>query len=243
MKRSVIRRDFKGVRDWVFDLDNTLYPAGCNLFAEIDTRMTEYVQQVLGCDWQEARRQQKALYVSHGTTLAGLMDVHDVDPHAFMDYVHEIRLDALTPDPELRQVLEVLPGRKFVHTNGSVRHAENVLSALRLDGIMEDVFDVEMGAWVPKPHPSNYDLCGRHFGLEGARSAMFEDMAVNLEVPHARGMRTVLVTSDAPWIADEPEEKRPGAGHEGARHIHHVTDDLKAFLAMLTKEDADDERS
>ncbi|MEE4209727.1 MAG: pyrimidine 5'-nucleotidase, partial [Parvularcula sp.] len=125
---AALKLSFENVTDWVFDLDNTLYPAGCNLFAEIDTRMTEFVCEILSCNWDEGRRQQKALYVSHGTTLAGLMAMHDVDPRAFMDYVHAIDLQVLRPDPQLREALTDLPGRKFVHTNGSVRHAENVLA-------------------------------------------------------------------------------------------------------------------
>jgi putative hydrolase of the HAD superfamily len=226
-----IRRDFEGVSSWVFDLDNTLYPAGCNLFAEIDQRMTSFIERELGLPYDEARIVQKSLYVEHGTTLAGLMREHDVDPHHFMDHVHEIDLTPLEVLPGLRGAIEALPGRKFVHTNGSVRHAENVLGALGLDGVMEDIFDVELGGWVPKPHASNYALCKDRFGLDPASSAMFEDMAVNLEVPHELGMRTVLVTcTRATWIDDEPEEKRPGLAASGAAHIHHVTDDLVAFL-------------
>lgn len=224
---------FAQVEDWIFDLDNTLYPAGCNLFAQIDARMAHYIEERLGIAYPEARRIQKALYVEHGTTLAGLMREHDVDPHDFMDYVHDIDLSSLAPDPRLRGALASLPGRKFVHTNGSILHAENVLKALGLEGIMNDVFDVEMGAWVPKPHPSNYHLCRDRFGIEPESAAMFEDMVVNLKVPHALGMRTVLIASEAPWIDDEPAEKRPGAGHEEADHIHVVTSDLTDFLETL----------
>ncbi|GGY46872.1 pyrimidine 5'-nucleotidase [Parvularcula lutaonensis] len=231
-----LKAGFDGVTDWVFDLDNTLYPAGCNLFAEIDQRMTAYVMEVIGCDHAEARRVQKDLYVEHGTTLAGLMKEHDVDPHAFMDYVHEISLDPLTVDPGLREALLALPGRKFVHTNGSVKHAENVLGALGLTDVMDDIFDVEMGGWVPKPHAQNYDLFRERTKLDPAKAAMFEDMVVNLEIPHEIGMTTVLVTTDAPWIEDEPASKRPGAGHEDAGHIHHITGDLTSFLRALTTE-------
>lgn len=233
---SVRKTDFDGITEWVFDLDNTLYPAGCNLFAQIDSRMTEYVEEVVGCGYDEARRIQKQLYVEHGTTLAGLMKEHDVDPRAFMDYVHEIDLDALTIDPGLRGALQALPGRKFVHTNGSVKHAENVLGALDLGDVMDDIFDVEMSGWVPKPYVQNYDLFRRRTKLDPGKAAMFEDMVVNLEVPHEIGMTTVLVTTDAPWIEDEPASKRPGAGHEDAEHIHHITGDLTAFLRALVED-------
>jgi len=226
--------DFAGISDWVFDLDNTLYPAACNLFFEIDSKMTQFIEGLLDLPYEAARKIQKGLYVEHGTTLAGLMIDHKVDPHDFMDYVHDIDLSKLSPDPALRAALTALPGRKLVHTNGSVKHAENVLGALGLDGVMDELFDVEMGNWSPKPQESNYQLFRKRFDVDPTKAAMFEDMVVNLEVPHALGMRTVLITSDAEWLADEPAEKRPGAGHENADHIHHVTPDLTAFLQALT---------
>lgn len=225
---------FEGVCHWVFDLDNTLYPAGCNLFAQIDERMSRFIEERFDVERAEARKLQKGLYVEYGTTLAGLMHAHDVDPHEFMDYVHDIDVSALTVDGRLKDALVALPGKKFVHTNGSLLHADNVLGALGLTDVMDDIFDVEMGNWVPKPHASNYDRFKSKTGLDPRASAMFEDMVVNLEVPHAMGMRTVLITSDAPWIEDEPAEKRPGAGHEDAEHVHHVTSDLTSFLEALT---------
>ncbi|MEM1379866.1 MAG: pyrimidine 5'-nucleotidase [Pseudomonadota bacterium] len=228
---------FEGVTHWVFDLDNTLYPAGCNLFAQIDAKMAQFIEERFSIETAEARKMQKSLYVEHGTTLAGLMNVYDVDPHEFMGYVHDIDVSALTVDPRLKPAIQALPGKKFVHTNGSLLHADNVLKALDLTGVMDDIFDVEMGDWVPKPHASNYDRFQKRTGLNPQQSAMFEDMVVNLEVPHAMGMRTVLITSDADWIEDEPEEKRPGAGHEGADHVHHVTSDLTAFLEGLTTDE------
>ncbi|MEM0927766.1 MAG: pyrimidine 5'-nucleotidase [Pseudomonadota bacterium] len=224
---------FAHVRDWVFDLDNTLYPASCNLFAEIDHRMTSYVGELLGLGRDEAYRVQKDLYATHGTTLAGLMRQHDVDPHAFMEYVHAIDLSILEPAPDLRAAIAALPGRKFVHTNGSAQHAANVLGKMGLGDVIDDVFDVEMSGWVPKPRAENYDASGAHFGIDTQTTAMFEDMAVNLEEPHRRGMTTVLVTSDAEWIDSEPTKKRPGVAVAGAEHIHHTTGDLTRFLTGL----------
>ncbi|MEM1409248.1 MAG: pyrimidine 5'-nucleotidase [Pseudomonadota bacterium] len=224
---------FADVTDWVFDLDNTLYPAACNLFHQIDARMTSFIEGLLSLPYAEARKIQKDLYVEHGTTLAGLMKAYNVDPHDFMEHVHDIDLSAIGPHQGLREVMASLPGRRFVHTNGSQKHAENVLGALGLDDIIDDIFDVEMGSWIPKPHASNYEAFRKRVGLNTDRAAMFEDMSVNLEVPHALGMRTILITSDAAWIDDEPEDKRPGAKTEEADHIHHVTSDLAGFLEAL----------
>ncbi|MEM6912919.1 MAG: pyrimidine 5'-nucleotidase [Pseudomonadota bacterium] len=234
MTSNGLAQDFAHVRDWVFDLDNTLYPARCNLFEEINFRMTSYVSDLLKLDRDEARRVQKSLYAAHGTTLAGLMREHDVDPHAFMDFVHTIDLSPLDPAPELRAAIEALPGRKFVHTNGSRRHAANVLGKMGLGDVIDDVFDVEMSGWVPKPRAENYDASSAHFGIDASAAAMFEDISINLEEPHRRGMTTILVTGDADWIANEPPEKRPGAALADAEHIHHTTGDLTQFLIGLT---------
>ncbi len=220
---------------WIFDLDNTLYPASCNLFAQIDGLMTDYVERLLGVDRDEARRVQKALYVSHGTTLAGLMAEHEVCPRSFMDHVHDVDLTVLKPDPALREAIEALPGRRFVFTNGSLLHAENVASALGLWDLFDGAFDVEMGGWTPKPHRAPYEAFLRMFDVEPRRAAFFEDMADNLAVPAELGMTTVLVQSEAPWVADEPEAKRPSRPGDSHPHVDHATSDLTGFLRGLTR--------
>ena len=101
---------FAHVRDWIFDLDNCLYPASTGLFALIDERMGGYIQRLLGCDSDEAKRVQKAHFHEHGTTLAGLMKHHDVDPHEFLEDVHDIPLDRVSCDDRLVGLLPRLPG-------------------------------------------------------------------------------------------------------------------------------------
>ena len=219
---------------FVFDLDNTLYPAACNLFAQIDANMTAFVEAALGLPREEARRVQKALYVSHGTTLAGLMAEHDVCPHAFMRAAHDIDVSGLSPCERLRGAIKALPGDAYVFTNGSVAHAENVTRRLGLHDLFVGTFDVEMAGWTPKPHAATYDAFLGHFGLDPARAVMFEDMAENLIVPHALGMTTVLVQSDAAWCDDEPDAKRPARPGDAVPHADHVTTDLTGFLEGLT---------
>ena len=219
---------------FVFDLDNTLYPAACNLFAQIDANMTAFVAEALTLPHAEARRVQKDLYVSHGTTLAGLMAEHDVCPHAFMSAAHDIDVSGLTACARLRAAIQALPGHAFVFTNGSVAHAENVTEALGLRDLFVGTFDVEMAGWTPKPHAATYERFLAHFALNPTRAVMFEDMADNLVVPHALGMATVLVQSDAPWCEDEPAAKRPARPGDAVPHADHVTTDLTGFLEKLT---------
>ena len=140
---------FAGITDWVFDLDNTLYPASTRLFDLIDERMSAYVQRLLGCDPVEAKRVQKGYFRDHGTTLAGLMKHHDVDPHHFLNDVHDIALDRVAPDLRLAEALRRLPGRRFVFTNGNDAYADRVLAAIGIDDQYHGLIDIHAGAYRP----------------------------------------------------------------------------------------------
>ncbi|MEO1311358.1 MAG: pyrimidine 5'-nucleotidase [Pseudomonadota bacterium] len=225
--------DFTHVEDWIFDLDNTLYPADCNLFAQIDHRMRTFIEERFDLAPADARTLQKRYYVEYGTTLAGLMKLHGCAPHDFMDYVHDIDLSPVDEHPELARRIADLPGRKHIFTNGSVKHAENVCAKLGLADHFETIFDIEAADFLPKPHRQTYERFVSRHGVEAPRAAMFEDIAVNLEAPHQLGMTTVLITSTAPWIEDEPVEKRPAASAADHAHVHHATDDLYRFLTAV----------
>ena len=220
-------------REWVFDLDNTLYPASCDLFAQIDARMTEFVAGALSLDKIEARALQKRYYAEHGTTLNGLMTVHGLEPDAFLDYVHDIDLTPVSHAPALRAAIDALPGRKFVYTNGSRGHADRVVAKLGLAGLFDGVHAIEDSGFTPKPKPEAFEGFVRRFGVDSGRGVFFEDLARNLVTPHAMGFATVLVHSEKDW-SHEPEEARPaGQGDDRAEHIHYETGDLPAFLADL----------
>ena len=227
------RIDFSHVNAWVFDLDNTLYPAACNLFAQIDQRMTKFIENTLSLPHAEARRLQKDFYVKYGTTLSGLMSEHGVKPHDFMDFVHDIDLSPVDENKQLAELIASLPGEKYIFTNGSVRHAENVTSKLGVSDLFHSIFDIAAADFTPKPHRETYDKFIAHHGLVPEQAAMFEDIACNLEAAHEIGMTTVLVASDAPWLADEPASKRPALPTDTHEHVHHVTDDLTEFLGSI----------
>src|SRR4051794_29216660 len=149
--------DFAAIDTWIFDLDNTLYPASCNLFDQIHRRMGEFIAGLLDVDLDEAKRLQKTYFREHGTTLRGLMTVHNIDPRDFLDHVHQIDLAPVPPDAALAAALAALPGRKLVFTNGTVKHAENILAHLGIEGHFAGTFDIEACAYVPKPDPAGYD--------------------------------------------------------------------------------------
>ncbi len=214
----MIKQGFSHIRTWVFDLDNTLYPPAARLFDQIERRMTGFVMQTLGVD--EARADALRLHYWHtyGTTLAGLMREHGVDPAPYLHEVHDITFDALEPDPHLAALIAALPGRKIVYTNGTAPYAAQVLKARGLDAAFDALYGVEHAAFAPKPERGAFEAVFALDGLDPLAAAMFEDDARNLAEPHAMGLRTVHVA---------PERVK-------AAHVHHHTVDLGAFLARLT---------
>jgi putative hydrolase of the HAD superfamily len=206
---------------WLFDLDNTLYPARCNLFAQTDRRMGDYISRLLDVHFDDAKLMQKQYWRKHGTTLRGLMLEHRIDPTEFLDYVHDIDYAPVDASPRLDAALHRLAGRKIVFTNGTVRHAQRVLERLGVTHHFEDIYDIVAAAYIPKPEISIYrDVVGR-YGLAPARAVMLDDIAANLKPAHELGMKTV-------WIRT-PESMQRVAG-QALEHVHHQTDDLVDWL-------------
>lgn len=221
------RRGFDATATWIFDLDNTLYPAECNLFAQVDRRMGEFIAQYLGVSYEHARHLQKSYYRQFGTTLCGLMQVHKLDPKPFLDYVHDIDLSVVPQHPELAAAIDKLPGRRLIFTNGSRRHAERVAEKLGVLHLFEDICDIAACDFVPKPSADAFDRMARRHGVAPGTAAMFEDMPQNLEAPHALGMTTVLVHSS---YYDHPIQLKIRQWREPPEHVHHMTENLAGFL-------------
>jgi putative hydrolase of the HAD superfamily len=228
---AVTQRGFAGTQTWIFDLDNTLYPADCNLFTQVDQKMGEFIARYLGVPFEYARHLQKTYYRQFGTTLSGLMQVHRMDPKAFLDYVHDIDLSVVAAHPELAAAIDALPGRKLIFTNGSRRHAERVAGKLGLIHLFDGIFDIADAGYVPKPVASCYHHFLRTHGVRAEAAAMFEDMPHNLEAPHTLGMTTVLVRSEFNY--DHPVQKAIRAWVEPPAHVHHMTYDLAGFLGDI----------
>ena len=205
---------------WIFDLDNTLYPASCNLFDQVDRRIGAFIAELLQVDAVEARRLQKHYFREYGTTLRGLMNHHGIVPARFLDYVHAIDVSPVPPSPALDAALAALDGRKLIFTNGSVAHAERVMNRLGVAGHFTGVFDIVAADYQPKPNPATYAAMVARHGVDPRAAAMFEDLAHNLVPAAALGMTTILVRTTSEWAA---------TGEPGD-HVHHVTDDLVAWL-------------
>ncbi|GJM03210.1 MAG: pyrimidine 5'-nucleotidase [Rhodomicrobium sp.] len=220
------------ISNWIFDLDNTLYPAECNLFAQIDQRMGDYISRMLDVDLVEARRVQKDYYYRFGTTLNGLMQVHKLDPHDYLDFVHDIDHSVLPHSPLLREEIAKLEGRKFIFTNGSTRHGEQVAERLGLLDLFDGIFDIAAADFTPKPNDQAYERFLKRHDVAPEEAAMFEDLHPNLKVPHARGMTTVLVNSS---YEDHPAQKEKQGWAKLPDYVHFETDDLTGFLTDVNK--------
>lgn len=218
---------FSDTATWIFDLDNTLYPAECNLFVQIVDKMNDFIVDRFGMSKEEASALRRQYYLDHGTTLAGLMKVNKIEPEYFLDFVHDIDLDVVTPAPDLAKKIEALPGRRYIFTNGSRLHAERVAGKVGVLHLFDEIYDITAAGYVPKPHKSAYDLFLRSHDVAPQSAAMFEDMPHNLQTAHDLGMATVLVTSPT---VDHPAKTAIADWETPPDHIHHMTEDLTAFL-------------
>lgn len=206
---------------WVFDLDNTLYPASSRLFDQIDARMKAFIADLFDMPPDEAHRLQKKYFREYGTTLTGLMRLHRVAPEEYLSFVHDIDLGVIAPDAALTAALDRLDGRKIIFTNATEAHARRVLARLGIEDHFEIIFDIDRADYVPKPEAVVYDRLVEDCRLDARRTVMVEDMARNLKPAADLGMTTVWIDNGSDWGAEGADEG----------HIDHVTDDLAEWLS------------
>ena len=215
--------DLSHVEFWIFDLDNTLYPAQCRLFDQVERRIGLYIEQLLNLDRETARALQKQYFREHTTTLKGLMVNHGVDPGHFLDFVHQIDVTGVTADSALDRALEALPGKKLIYTNGSVAHARNVMARLGINRHFADIFDIAASNYDPKPSTASFARLIEEHGIAPKRAVMLDDMPRNLKPAADLGMTTVLISTHSEWAQPAGDED----------YIHHTTERLADWLAAL----------
>jgi putative hydrolase of the HAD superfamily len=221
---------FNEIETWVFDLDNTLYPHHVNLWHQVDERIRDYIVGFLKISREEAFRLQKDYYRRYGTTMRGLMEEHGLQPDEFLEIVHQVDHSPLMPNPALGSAIAELPGRKLILTNGTRAHADAVMRRLEIAEHFDDVFDIRAADLEPKPRPQVYERFLARHDVDPKRAAIFEDLARNLEVPHALGMITVLVVPKGAGVVLREDWELAG---RDAPHVDHVTDDLADFLRKI----------
>ena len=218
------------IKNWVFDLDNTLYSPEENIFSQIDKRMTEFIISKFNVNEEEAFNIQKKYFLEYGTTLSGLMKRENIDPDEFLEFVHNINLEILKPNIELSKIIKNLPGDKFIFTNGSKKHAENVLKQLEMNGIFDDIFDIKESNFIPKPNINAYLNFIDKTKIEPDVSIMFEDIGRNLEAAKKLGMKTVLIKRNVPMQNDKFKTKDFESLWEDNDFADCITDDLVKFF-------------
>lgn len=219
---------FNTMDSWVFDLDNTLYPADTAVMSQVEQRMTLYVMRLLDLEREAARLVQKTYWREYGTTLNGLMSNHDVNMGDFLDFVHDVDHSVITPNPELAGHVAALEGKRVVFTNGSRKHAEKVIDRLGLNGLFDDLYDIEAAQFLPKPHRASFERFTRHFDITPHSAVMFEDSPANLETAADMGFTTVLIRASA----DDPDGHTAGPGAHPP-HVHYAADCLTGFLGQM----------
>ena len=209
------------VDTWIFDLDQTLYPHEAEVMALIEGRMTVFVARETGLEPADAYALQKRYLSEHGTTLAGLMAHHGVDPYRFLNEVHDVSLDGLQADHELNALIRAMTGRRLVFTNGDERHAVRILAKLEMADLFDGVFHLEHANFVPKPNRGTFDLMMAKHNVRPEAAAFFEDSPKNLKPAHELGMKTILVGPKAEGNSDDWVDFRSPS--------------LKAFLKRLVE--------
>ncbi len=222
--------DLSHIETWVFDLDNTLYPAEINLFAQVDQRMGDFIARELNLTFEQARLVQKQYYAEHGTTLTGLMTVHGIEPESFLDYVHDIDVSMIKPSAQLDELLGELKGRKIVFTNGSITHAQRVIAALDIGHQFDEIYDIAAANYVPKHEAQAFEQFVDKAGFEPKSAAMFDDIAKNLQPAHARGVTTIWIRTRRDWGVPREFLKQ----EQGDKSfVDHEADDLLSFLRIM----------
>ncbi|OPZ78706.1 MAG: D-glucose-1-phosphatase [Alphaproteobacteria bacterium ADurb.Bin438] len=192
-QKIITKNKLANVTDWVFDLDDTLYPSTCDVFFKMEKRICEYMSKHIGITVDEARVLQREYYAKYGVTIRGLMIHHNIDPDDFLEDIHQIDLSVLPENKDLDECIANLPGKKYIFTNGIKSHAERVLKKVGIRNHFEGIFSIREAHFVPKPSIDIYKKMLNTFGIDPTKSIMFDDAQKNLRPANELGMATVWV--------------------------------------------------
>ena len=228
--------ELSNIKNWIFDLDNTLYSPEEEIFSQIDDRLTKFITDKFKINNEEAFNIQKKYFIEYGTTLSGLMKKNNIDTDEFLEFVHDIELDNLKPHKKLNKIISNLPGKKFIFTNGSKKHAQNVLKKLEMNVIFDDIYDIKDSNFIPKPNMEAYTTFINKMGIDVNKSIMFEDIARNLQPAKELGIISVLIQRDLPLRNDKFDIKEFELLWKNNDYADYVTDDLVMFFNKYYKE-------
>ena len=216
-------KELTEIKYWIFDLDNTLYSGQTKVFSEVDKKMSSFISEKFGVDLFEAKKIQKEYFYEYGTTLSGLMKKKNVDPSEFLEFVHDIDISWLPKDEFLREELIKIKEKKYIFSNGSHAHIENVTNQLGIDGLFDGAFDITDADFVPKPHLDPYKKIIQKFKLDPKKSILIEDIAHNLEQAKNLGMKTCWLENDEAFA--KKDANKP--------YIDYKINNLPSFLQKI----------
>ena len=199
-------KDLLDIKYWIFDLDNTLYNGQTKVFSKIDKRMSSWISERFNVDLIEAKKIQKKYFYDYGTTLSGLMKKENVDPYEFLSFVHDVDISWLPKDHLLKEELIKIKEKKYIFSNGSHAHIENVTKQLGVYGLFDGAFDIADSNFVPKPHLDPYKKLIEKFSLNPTQSILIEDIAHNLEQAKNLGMKTVWLENNEAFASKDKDK-------------------------------------
>ena len=212
---------------WIFDLDNTLYSADSGIFQQVHQLMGKFIQEFLNIDLQKAKEIQKKYYKEHGTTLRGLMDNYGVDPDHFLEEVHKLDYSIVSSNDKLNEELKKLKGKKIIYTNANMTHTLNVLERIKLSNFFDEIFDIKMANYIPKPEIKPYEQIIKDFDLNPSTSAMFDDIAKNLVPAKKVGFTSIWINAGYENFSDDIKSSN--------KYLDFETNDLCIFLEKVNK--------
>jgi len=217
----------KKINTWIFDLDNTLYSADSGIFQQVHDLMGKFVSNHLDIGIEEAKIIQKNYYKQHGTTLRGMMDNHGVDPDHFLAEVHKLDYSIVGPNHKLNEELKKLQGRKIIYTNANMQHALDVLERIELSNFFDEIYDIKMANYIPKPELAPYEQMIAQFDIETKSSAMFDDIAKNLVPAKTVGFTSVWIDAGYENFSDDIKASK--------QYLDHETTNITEFLEDVNK--------
>ena len=200
-------KEFKKIKNFIFDCDGVLYDDLEGVFGQVSKRMTEYISQKLDLSLEKAKELQTNYFHKYNTSLNGLMIHHDINPQEFLKYIHDINLDFLKKDLKLRKELLELKTKKFVFTNGSHEHASNITKTLGISDLFDGFFDITDCNFIPKPSIEPYRKLIDKFNIKPSETVFIEDIAINLEPAKKLGMKTVWLKNNEYWGKKDSDKK------------------------------------
>ena len=217
----------KKINTWIFDLDNTLYSADSGIFQQVHKLMGEFISNNLNMNLEEAKKLQSKYYKQHGTTLRGLMDNHGVDPDHFLAEVHKLDYSIVGPNKMLNQELDKLEGRKIIYTNANKQHVTDVLEKIKLSNYFDEIFDIKMANYIPKPEIKPYEQIIDLYNINASTSAMFDDIAKNLVPAKKVNFTSVWIDAGYENFSDDIEASK--------QYLDYQTRDLSLFIKNVNE--------